>query len=82
MRVSELKELGPPFPAAEVQVSDKKRIARLVLVLKNPSLDFPFPANVSAKETVDEILKAARAAGLIDDSTTIDIVDLDSFKAN
>jgi len=76
MRITELKELGPPFPAAEIQVSEKKRVARLVLVLKNPTLDFPLGER-SVKEMVDEILKAARAEGLIDDNTVIDVIDLD-----
>ena len=81
MSTVDLKELGPPFPAAEIQVSVKKKVARLLLVLRNPSLDFPLGER-SANEMVDEILKAARVEGLIDDNTAVSIIDLDSLPTN
>jgi hypothetical protein len=75
MKLSELKELGPPFHAAEIQVSVLNNFARLVLVLRNPTLDFPLGENV--KGTVDEIIRASKDAGLIDESTRLDVIDLD-----
>ncbi len=80
MKLSELKELGPPFHAAEIQVSVLHKFARIVLVLRNPTLDFPLGENV--KETLDEIIRAVREAGLINDSTAVAVVDLDSLLAN
>ncbi len=82
MRITELKNLGAPFPAAEVQVSVKKKIARLVLVLLNPTMDFPLGENTTVKETATEIIQAARDQGLIDENTVVDVIDLDSLQTN
>jgi len=71
VNLEEIKALGAPFRAAEVQVSLRTRIARLVLVIRvkdNPSFDFRLNESESDFEAVGrEVLESARRLGLIDD---------------
>ena len=54
MAIDELKALGAPWPAAEVQISDEKKITRLVFLVRDgdgfrafddSALDFPWHVN-------------------------------------
>ena len=88
MTLEEIKALGAPFQAAEVQISRRKQISRLVLLVRDgeefrtediPGLDFPWHGNLcdSAEELGQTILDVAKTFGIIADDAATEIVDLD-----
>jgi hypothetical protein len=81
----EIKALGP-YHAAEVQISWKKKITRLVLVVgddQNPSHDFPWRGGEFDDGDVDAMGRAliaeARAEGLVAQDAKTAIVNLDGL---
>jgi hypothetical protein len=86
MNIKEIKKLGAPFRGAEVQVSLRKKIARLVLLIadgpNNPVLDMPIGDEESHEEVGVAVIEAAKINGLLDERSVVVIVDLDSAVAN
>jgi len=80
--------LGAPVPIVEIQISLKKKIARVVMVNrehKSGSNDFPLDEWLKLEESTrnaenlgKDCIKAMRAHGLIDDASKITVIDLDS----
>ncbi len=65
MNLKEVKALGAPFPAAEVQVSVRKRVARLICITPdrtNPSIAFDLDESEDFEIAVAATLEAARDA--------------------
>ena len=85
--VKEMRTLGwAPFRKAEIQVSMRKKIARLVLLMpdreeNHPTIDFPIIEGTANYEQAGrEIIAAAGSRGLLDANSMTVIVDVDSGK--
>jgi hypothetical protein len=88
MTFDEIKALGP-YHAAEVQISWKKKITRLVLIVgdhQNPSLDFPWRGERFDDRDFDAlgraVIEAARENGLLAQNAKTAIVDMDALAKN
>src|SRR5215472_11972611 len=84
MNLEQIKALGAPFRRAEIRVSLRSRIAMIVVMIpghENAEMGFQLDSNQDDPEQVGrEIEEAAKQVGLIDGSSTINVIDLDSPK--
>jgi len=82
--IEQVKALGAPFRAAEVQVSLLERVARFVVVIghgNNPAIDLPVRGNPNDfREVVSEITAAAMEMGLIHENSIVAGTDLDALQ--
>ena len=89
MTLDQVKAFGAPWPAAEVQISVKKKITRLVFLVRDGdgfrafddfALDFPWHVNEDYRDA-DALAKAviahAKQLGLLVPGANAEIVDLD-----
>ena len=82
-------KLMAPFPAAEVHVSLKMQIARIILVIRdhnNPCCDLELHGpgeepETNYEEVAANVVEAAMQLGLINGETKVAIVDLDAYMA-
>ena len=94
MIIFELKTLGAPWPAAEVQISVEKKITRLVFLVRDGdgfrafddfALDVPWHVNEDFHDA-DALAKAviayAEQLGLLVQGAQAEIVDLDGPDQN
>jgi hypothetical protein len=78
-----LKQMGAPFRNAEIQVSIKANVARLILLVpgrseNHPGMDFPVDGATDYEIVGHELIAAAAQNGLLDAHSTVAIVDADS----
>jgi len=81
--IDKLKRMGAPFRNAEVQVSIKANVARLILLVpgreeNHPGMDFPTYGATDYETVGRELIAAAAQNGLLDAYSRIAIVDADS----
>jgi hypothetical protein len=89
MTIDELKALGAPWPAAEVQISVQNKITRLVFLVRDGdgfrafddfALDFPWHVNADfhdADALAKVLIAYAEQLGLLVPRANAEIVDLD-----
>ena len=81
MNFEEVKALGAPFPAAEIQISVRKRIARLICITPdhtNPPIDFELNESDDFEVAAASTLDAARNLGFLQNQCKVSILNLDS----
>ena len=86
MNVEQIKALGAPFRAAEVQVSLRKKVAHLVMQIhgeEGVAMDFSIAAddNGSVWDIGGSIVRAAVNAGLLTDNSEVTVRDLDVLES-
>jgi hypothetical protein len=85
MNFEEVKASGAPFPAAEIQISVRKRIARLICITPdhtNPPIDFKLDESDGFEVAAASTLEAARDLGLLENHCKVSILNLDSAVPN
>ena len=83
LTLDEMKALGmTPFDRAEVEISMKKRIVRLVVIGKdgkNPTMNFSIPGEQTFEEIAASVIAASVEAGLLRANGTYSTMDLDAL---
>ena len=83
LTLDEMKALGmTPFDRAEVQISMRKGIVRLVVIGKdgkNPAKDFSILDGETFEIIAASVITACVVAGLLRDTGTYSTVDLDAL---
>jgi len=89
MTLNQIKAFGAPWPAAEVQISVQKKIARLVFLVPDGdgfrvfddfALDFPWPVKEDFHDVdtlANSVIALAKELELLVPEAQAEIVDLD-----